>query len=81
MMVRDRERLQKLRVVVRYLLVQDALEHGHQSWIARHFRLSRQRVHQIVLEERERRASQVAALDHPDHASVRKTSADRRWLN
>jgi hypothetical protein len=56
---RDAERLRKLRVVVRHLVTQDALEHGHQSTIAKHFRMSRQRVHQVVLEERERRVAQV----------------------
>ena len=54
---RDAERLRKLRVAVRYLLLRDALERGHQSRLAEHFDLSRQRVHQVVTEERERRAS------------------------
>ena len=51
---RDKERLRKLRVAVRYLLLQDALERGHQTRLAEHFDLTRQRVHQVVVEERER---------------------------
>ena len=57
---RDAERLRKLRVAVRYLLLKEALERGHQSRLAEHFDLSRQRVHQVVIEERERRASAEA---------------------
>ena len=51
---RDQERLRKLRVAVRYLLLKDALERGHQTRLAEHFDLTRQRVHQVVIEERER---------------------------
>ena len=58
---RDAERLRKLRVAVRYLLLRDALERGHQSRLAEHFDLSRQRVHQVVIEERQRRASAEVA--------------------
>ncbi len=54
---RDAERLRKLRVAVRYLLMKDALERGHQTRLAEHFDLSRQRVHQVVIEERQRRAA------------------------
>lgn len=49
---RDPERLQKLRIAVRYLLRDDALARGHQTRLAEHFDLSRQRVHQVVQEER-----------------------------
>jgi hypothetical protein len=52
---RDPERLSKLRIAVRYLLRQDALERGHQTRLAEHFTVSRQRVHQVVNEEQARR--------------------------
>ena len=51
---RDPERLQKLRTAVRYLLKEDVLARGHQSQLAQHFNMSRQRVHQVVNEEQER---------------------------
>jgi hypothetical protein len=61
---RDQERLRKLRVAVRYLLLKDALERGHQTRLAEHFDLTRQRVHQVVIEERQRHvaAAETAAL-------------------
>lgn len=49
---RDYERLDKLRIAVRYLLDKDSLKRGHQSRLAEHFAVSRQRVHQVVTEER-----------------------------
>ena len=49
---RDPERLQKLRIAVRYLLTGDTLARGHQTRLAEHFDVSRQRVHQVVQEER-----------------------------
>ncbi len=52
---RDPERLNKLRLAVRYLLREDALERGHQTRLAEHFSMSRQRVHQVVNEEQVRR--------------------------
>jgi hypothetical protein len=39
---------------VRVLLEKQALEKGIQATLARHFNVSRQRVHQIVVEERQR---------------------------
>ena len=51
---RDPERTHKLRVAVRHLIENEALEKGIQSRLARHFNVSRQRVHQIVVEERRR---------------------------
>ena len=50
---RDPERTRRLRVAVRYLLQRGELIAGSQSKLARHFNVSRQRVHQIVVEERE----------------------------
>ena len=54
---RDPERLRRLRAVVHHLVLRDALEHGYQARLAQHFRLSRQRVHQVVIEERELQAA------------------------
>jgi len=54
---RDPQRTQKLRIAVRYLLERDCLAKGNQSRLAEHFHVSRQRVHQIVCEERERMRS------------------------
>jgi hypothetical protein len=51
---RDPERTMKLRIAVRYLLDRDSLIKGNQSRLAEHFKVSRQRVHQIVVEERRR---------------------------
>jgi DNA-directed RNA polymerase sigma subunit (sigma70/sigma32) len=49
---RDPERTEKLRIAVRYLLQRDGMTQGSQSRLAEHFNVSRQRVHQIVVEER-----------------------------
>jgi len=51
---RDPERTEKMRIAVRYLLERDCLAKGNQSRLAEHFHVSRQRVHQIVVEERKR---------------------------
>lgn len=44
--------LVRLRTAVRYLLVNDKLIRGTQYQLAKHFRVSRQRVHVIVNQER-----------------------------
>lgn len=54
MPVRNRERLRRLRVAVNYLVSREALQHGDQTRLAQQFKLSRQRVHQVVNEERQR---------------------------
>ncbi|HYM14669.1 MAG TPA: hypothetical protein VEZ14_03855 [Dehalococcoidia bacterium] len=51
---RDPQRTMKLRIAVRYLLERECLAKGNQSRLAEHFKVSRQRVHQIVVEERQR---------------------------
>lgn len=51
---RDPERTEKIRIAIRYLLTTQRLEKGSQAQLARHFQVSRQRVHQIVNEERRR---------------------------
>lgn len=58
---RDPERTRKIRVAVRYLLDHGCLHTGNQSRLAEHFHVSRQRVHQIVVEERGRDAYAVGA--------------------
>ncbi len=57
---RDPLRTQKLRIAVRYLLERESLAKGNQSRLAEHFKVSRQRVHQIVVEERLRVQQQAA---------------------
>ena len=51
---RDPEKTRRLRTAVRYLIQQGNLVKGNQATLARHFQVSRQRVHQIVNEERAR---------------------------
>ena len=61
---RDPERTRKLRVAIRYLIERGELEKGNQSELARHFNVSRQRVHQIVVEERARLGQVKPARGH-----------------
>jgi hypothetical protein len=49
---RDAARAQKLRTVIRYMLERGTLATGDQVRLATHFRLSRQRVNQVVMRER-----------------------------
>ena len=49
---RDPVRQEKLRVAIRYLLEQGSLAKGTQAQLARHFGVTRQRVHQLVQDER-----------------------------
>ncbi len=58
---RDPQRTMKLRIAVRYLLDRECLAKGNQTRLAEHFKVSRQRVHQIVVEERLRDHEPVAA--------------------
>jgi len=53
-MKRDPEKTRRLRAAVRYLVEHGRLVKGNQATLARHFNVSRQRVHQIVTEERKR---------------------------
>ncbi len=57
---RDPQRTQKLRKVVGYLLEREYMNKGDQTRLAEHFKVSRQRVHQIVVEERQRFREPVA---------------------
>jgi hypothetical protein len=65
---RNPERTERLRITVRHLLEKQALEKGIQATLARHFKVSRQRVHQIVVEERQR--AQTAGPNPTHHAGV-----------
>jgi hypothetical protein len=56
---RDPVRTQKVRIAVRYLMERNQLGHGSQARLAVYFRISRQRVHQIVVEERTRHAERT----------------------
>jgi hypothetical protein len=67
---RDPQRTEKLRVAVRYLLEHGSLVQGSQSRLAEHFRVSRQRVHQIVVEERRQLSSEHQPAD-PAQSTVR----------
>jgi hypothetical protein len=69
---RDPQRTERLRRAVRYMLEHETLVQGSQSRLAEHFKVTRQRVHQIVVEERRRarRASQVEGPDSPVEAAA-----------
>lgn len=54
MVKRDPDRTRRLRTAVRYLVETGGMVKGNQATLARHFHVSRQRVHQIVIEERRR---------------------------
>lgn len=60
---RNPERTMKLRIAVRYLLDRQCLAKGNQSRLAEHFRVSRQRVHQIVVEERMRDSQSAVGVE------------------
>jgi hypothetical protein len=51
---RDPQRTERLRRAIRYMLDHGTLVQGSQSRLAEHFKVTRQRVHQIVVEERQR---------------------------
>jgi hypothetical protein len=54
MLKRDPERLQRLRIAVRFLLTNDAFERGHQARLAELYQITRQRVNQVIVEEERR---------------------------
>lgn len=68
---RDPQRTERLRRAIRYMLDHGTLVQGSQSRLAEHFKVTRQRVHQIVVEERQRSAgvnSTAAELTKADPA-------------
>jgi hypothetical protein len=77
------DRVRKLRVAVRYLVTNESLERGHQSRLAEHFDVSRQRVHQVVNQERHRRTQLLArvrrlALQSEPPATSRALEVEQR---
>ena len=60
---RDPHRTEKLRVAIRYMLERGTLVAGSQTRLAEHFSVSRQRVHQLVVEERRLMESKRLAAD------------------
>ncbi len=58
---RDPVRQEKLRIAIRYLLEKGDLAKGSQAQLARHFGVTRQRVHQLVQDERLRFGGQSSA--------------------
>ena len=56
----------KLVLAVRYLVTNEKLARGHQSRLADHFDISRQRVNQIVTRERLRKLRVTPASASPD---------------
>jgi len=61
----DPDRRRKLRGAIRYLVAKETLERGHQAQLAKHFDVSRQWVHQIVIDERRRLNQAGAELAYP----------------
>jgi hypothetical protein len=49
----DPERLKRLRAAIRYLIENDMLERGMQARLAELYDVARQRIHQLVNQERE----------------------------
>jgi hypothetical protein len=60
---RDAARAQKLRTVIRYMLERGTLATGDQVRLATHFGLSRQRVNQLVMLERELMKHELAEAE------------------
>lgn len=60
---RDPRRTEKLRTAIRYMLEHGTLVSGSQTRLAEHFTVSRQRVHQLVVDERRLMESKRLAAD------------------
>jgi hypothetical protein len=56
---RDPQRTEKLRRAIRYMLEHETLVPGSQTRLAEHFKVSRQRVHQLVVDERRNMQSRL----------------------
>jgi hypothetical protein len=67
---RDPQRTEKLRKAIRYMLEHGTLVSGSQTRLAEHFKVSRQRVHQLVVGERRLMASERLE-DGPSPQSAR----------
>ena len=66
---RDPQRTEKLRKAIRYMLEHGTLVPGSQTRLAEHFRVSRQRVHQLVVDERRLTQSKHLAGDPAQHSA------------
>jgi hypothetical protein len=66
---RDPQRTEKLRKAIRYMLEHGTLVSGSQTRLAEHFRVSRQRVHQLVVDERRLMESKRLAADPAQHSA------------
>jgi len=53
MLVRDKAKLARLRTAIRYLLERRELAAGNQTRLAAYYGVSRQRVHQLVVKQRQ----------------------------
>ena len=60
---RDPQRTEKLRTAIRYMLEHGTLVSGSQTRLAEHFKVSRQRVPQLVVDERRLMESKRLAAD------------------
>lgn len=60
---RNPQRTEKLRTAIRYMLEHGTLVSGSQTRLAEHFNVSRQRVHQLVVDERRLMESKRLAAD------------------
>lgn len=66
---RDPQRTEKLRKAIRYMLERGTLVSGSQTRLAEHFKVSRQRVHQLVVDERRLMESKQLSADPASHAA------------
>ena len=60
---RDPQRTEKLRTAIRYMLEHGTLVPGSQTRLAEHFSVSRQRVHQLVVDEKRLMESKRLSAD------------------
>ena len=65
---RDPQRTEKLRKAIRYMLEHGTLVPGSQTRLAEHFRVSRQRVHQLVVSERRLKESKQLGAEPAPHS-------------
>jgi len=76
---RDPQRTEKLRRAVRYMLEHGTLVQGSQTRLAEHFKVTRQRVHQIVVEERREVIRGAAAEAGPLMEAATADPAQPSW--
>jgi len=72
---RNLERTEKLRQIIRYMLERGSLAVGHQARLGKHFNLTRQRVHQVVTEERLRLQRQRRLYGATERSAVELENA------